>query len=91
MMGDADYLLHIAVADTADFERIYKAYLSRFPRCRQHPLACCVKDRDQEHHPSTTVLSGGVWAGYRMGSGLFNCIKSPNHCDTFGFNANNQA
>jgi Lrp/AsnC family leucine-responsive transcriptional regulator len=31
MMGDADYLLHIVVADTSDFERIYKAYLSRFP------------------------------------------------------------
>lgn len=31
MMGDADYLLHIVVADTADFERIYKTYLSRFP------------------------------------------------------------
>ena len=31
MTGDADYLLHVAAADTSDFERIYKAYLSRFP------------------------------------------------------------
>jgi DNA-binding Lrp family transcriptional regulator len=31
MTGDADYLLHVAAADTADYERIYKAYLSRFP------------------------------------------------------------
>ena len=31
MSGDADYLLHVVAADTADFERIYKTYLSRFP------------------------------------------------------------
>ncbi len=31
MTGDADYLLHVAAADTADYERIYRAYLSRFP------------------------------------------------------------
>ena len=31
MTGDADYLLHVIARDTADFERIYKAHLSRFP------------------------------------------------------------
>ena len=28
--GDADYLLHLAVADHRDFERIFERYLSRF-------------------------------------------------------------
>jgi DNA-binding Lrp family transcriptional regulator len=31
MSGDADYLLRFAAADTADFERIHKVYLSRMP------------------------------------------------------------
>ncbi|NNE73476.1 MAG: Lrp/AsnC family transcriptional regulator [Acidimicrobiales bacterium] len=31
MAGDFDYQLHLAVADTADYERIHKQYLSRFP------------------------------------------------------------
>lgn len=31
MTGDADYLLHIAAADTEDYERIYRTHLSRFP------------------------------------------------------------
>jgi len=31
MTGDADYLLHIAAANAADYERIYKTQLSRFP------------------------------------------------------------
>lgn len=31
MTGDADYLLHIAAADTEDYERIYRSHLSRFP------------------------------------------------------------
>jgi Lrp/AsnC family leucine-responsive transcriptional regulator len=31
MSGDADYLLHLAAADTADYERIHKTRLSRFP------------------------------------------------------------
>lgn len=31
MAGEADYILHLAVADTRDFERIHKAYLSRLP------------------------------------------------------------
>ena len=30
MAGDADYLLHLAVADHRDFERIHNRYLSRF-------------------------------------------------------------
>ena len=30
MAGDADYLLHLAVADQRDFERIHNQYLSRF-------------------------------------------------------------
>ena len=30
MAGDADYLLHLAVADHRDFERIHNQYLSRF-------------------------------------------------------------
>jgi Lrp/AsnC family leucine-responsive transcriptional regulator len=31
MSGDADYLLRFVAADTADFERIHKVYLSRMP------------------------------------------------------------
>jgi Lrp/AsnC family leucine-responsive transcriptional regulator len=31
MAGDADYLLHIAVSDVADYERFHRQYLSRFP------------------------------------------------------------
>ncbi len=31
MTGDADYLLHIAAADTEDYERIYRTHLSRLP------------------------------------------------------------
>ncbi len=31
MTGDADYLLHIAAANTEDYERIYRIHLSRFP------------------------------------------------------------
>ncbi len=31
MTGDADYLLHIAAADMADYERIYRTHLSRLP------------------------------------------------------------
>lgn len=31
MSGDADYFLEVAAADTADYERIYMAYLSQFP------------------------------------------------------------
>ncbi|MEE9416795.1 MAG: Lrp/AsnC family transcriptional regulator [Acidimicrobiales bacterium] len=31
MAGDYDYILHLAVADTADYERIHKQYLSRLP------------------------------------------------------------
>ena len=31
MTGDADYLLHIAAANTEDYERIYRTHLSRFP------------------------------------------------------------
>ena len=31
MAGDADYLLRVAVADVADYERIHKEYLSRLP------------------------------------------------------------
>ncbi|RMH77553.1 MAG: Lrp/AsnC family transcriptional regulator [Actinomyces sp.] len=31
MAGEADYLLHLSVADTADFERIHAAHLSRLP------------------------------------------------------------
>ena len=30
MAGDADYLLHLAVADQRDFERIHNQHLSRF-------------------------------------------------------------
>ena len=29
--GDADYLIRVAVADTADFERVHKTHLSRLP------------------------------------------------------------
>ena len=31
MAGDADYIVHLAVADTKDFERIHNQYLSRLP------------------------------------------------------------
>ena len=31
MAGDADYIVHLAVRDTKDFERIHNEYLSRFP------------------------------------------------------------
>jgi len=31
MAGDFDYLMHLAVADTADYERIHKAHLARLP------------------------------------------------------------
>ncbi len=31
MAGEADYLLHMVTADTRDFERIHRTYLSRFP------------------------------------------------------------
>jgi Lrp/AsnC family leucine-responsive transcriptional regulator len=31
MSGDADYLLHMAVADAEDYERLHRNYLSRFP------------------------------------------------------------
>ncbi len=31
MTGDADYLLHIAAANTEDYERIYRTQLSRLP------------------------------------------------------------
>lgn len=31
MSGDADYLLHLVVADAEDYERIHRNYLSRFP------------------------------------------------------------
>ena len=31
MSGDADYLLQVVAADTADFERIHKTILSRLP------------------------------------------------------------
>ena len=31
MTGDADYLLHIAAANTEDYERIYRTHLSRLP------------------------------------------------------------
>ncbi|MEE8444194.1 MAG: Lrp/AsnC family transcriptional regulator [Alphaproteobacteria bacterium] len=31
MAGDADYVVRVAVADVADFERIHKEYLSRLP------------------------------------------------------------
>jgi Lrp/AsnC family leucine-responsive transcriptional regulator len=31
MAGDSDYLIHLAVADTADYERIHKQYLSHLP------------------------------------------------------------
>lgn len=30
MSGDADYLLHVVVADTADYERVHKL-VARFP------------------------------------------------------------
>lgn len=31
MAGDADYIVHLAVRDTRDFERIHNEYLSRLP------------------------------------------------------------
>ncbi len=31
MAGNSDYLLHVAAADVADYERIHKAYLARLP------------------------------------------------------------
>ena len=31
MSGDSDYLIRVVAADTRDFERIHKQYLSRFP------------------------------------------------------------
>ncbi|HUN91277.1 MAG TPA: Lrp/AsnC family transcriptional regulator [Burkholderiaceae bacterium] len=31
MSGGSDYLLHVAVADTRDYERIHRQYLSRLP------------------------------------------------------------
>jgi Lrp/AsnC family leucine-responsive transcriptional regulator len=31
MAGQADYLLRLAVADIADYERVHRQYLSRFP------------------------------------------------------------
>lgn len=31
MTGDYDYLLRVAVADTADFERVHSKYLTRLP------------------------------------------------------------
>jgi DNA-binding Lrp family transcriptional regulator len=31
MAGDADYLLHLAVADTRDYEQIHRQYLSNLP------------------------------------------------------------
>jgi Lrp/AsnC family leucine-responsive transcriptional regulator len=31
MTGDADYLLHVLAASAEDYERIYKAHLSRLP------------------------------------------------------------
>ena len=31
MAGDTDYLLHIAVADAADYERFHRQHLSTFP------------------------------------------------------------
>ena len=31
MAGDFDYIVHLAVEDTADYERIHKQYLSRLP------------------------------------------------------------
>ena len=31
MSGDADYLLHVVVADTADYERIHRTELARLP------------------------------------------------------------
>jgi Lrp/AsnC family leucine-responsive transcriptional regulator len=31
MAGDADYIVHLAVQDTRDFERIHNEYLSRLP------------------------------------------------------------
>ena len=31
MSGDSDYLMKIAAADTQDYERIHKQYLSHFP------------------------------------------------------------
>ena len=31
MAGDADYIVHLAVSDTKDFERIHHEYLSRLP------------------------------------------------------------
>ena len=31
MSGDSDYLIHLVVADTPDFERVHRSYLSRLP------------------------------------------------------------
>ncbi len=31
MSGDSDYVLRVVVADTADYERVHKEYLSRLP------------------------------------------------------------
>jgi len=31
MSGDTDYLLHVVAADTADYERIHRTRLARFP------------------------------------------------------------
>ncbi|MGY9071619.1 MAG: Lrp/AsnC family transcriptional regulator [Acidimicrobiales bacterium] len=31
MAGESDYLIHLTVHDTLDYERIHKQYLSRFP------------------------------------------------------------
>ena len=31
LAGEADYLLKVAVSDTADYERFHRQYLSRFP------------------------------------------------------------
>lgn len=31
MAGEADYWLHMVAADTRDFERLHRTYLSRFP------------------------------------------------------------
>ena len=31
MSGDADYLIHFVASGTADYERIHKTRLSRFP------------------------------------------------------------
>ena len=31
MSGDSDYMLRVVVADTSDYERVHKEYLSRLP------------------------------------------------------------